>query len=196
LASLQLHESVLNNMLDQLQLAGRTFSLPDLMSHLAERVSWPAVPHQPEFPPDVTIAFAPIDPVRVRCQDGAVHVTLSIAELRQGSRHWHDFLVSATYEPSVEHLRMRLVRQGTIELGGDTYRGQPEVVLRGIFSKLLARDRMIELVPPIIAEHPRLADLCITQCVMEDGWVGLALGPDRSQVHSSVAEKPSTEERR
>ncbi len=195
-ASLQLHESALNNMLDQLQLAGRSFTLPELIHHLGQRISWPAVPQQTDSPPDVTIAFAPTDPVRIRCQDGVVHVTLAVAELRQGQKRWHDFVVNATYAPMVDQLHLRLVRQGAIEIGGDTYKGQPEVVLRGIFSKVLVRERVVELVPNMIAEHPRLADLCITQCVIEDGWVGVAIGPDRALVHSSVATRPTTEDRR
>ena len=194
-ASLQLHESALNNMLDQLQLAGRSFSLPELIHHLGERVSWPMVPQQTDSPQDVTITFAQTDPVRLRCQDGVVHITLAIAGLRQGGRQWHDFLVHAAYAPMIDQMHLRLVRQGAIELGGDTYKGQPEVALRGIFSKVLARDRVVNLVPPMIADHPKLADMCITQCVIEDGWVGVAVGPDRALDHSSVADQPTTDRR-
>ena len=105
------------------------------------------------------------------------------------------FSCPRTHVPVVDQLHLQLVRQGSIELGGETYKGQPEVALRGIFSKVLARDRMINLVPDIIAEHPKLEDLCITQCAIEDGWVGVAIGPDRALVHSSVAERPTAERR-
>ena len=65
-------------------------------------------------------------------------------------------------------------------MGGTAYKGQPEVKLRAIFAKVMPRDRKLDLVPALVAENPHLADLCLTQCVIDDGWIGIALGPDRT----------------
>lgn len=60
------------------------------------------------------------------------------------------------------------------------WRGKPEVVLRGIFSKVLSSaNRPWSLVDAKLAADPRLQDLHINQFVVEDGWIGLAYGPQR-----------------
>ncbi|HZZ29963.1 MAG TPA: hypothetical protein VFE46_18350 [Pirellulales bacterium] len=196
LASAQMHESALNNILDQLQLAGRTFTLPELYRHVAERLSWDQTEPPGDLSADVHITFAAKDPVRVRCQNGLVQLTLAVEELEQKARRWNDFAVTINYEPQIEDLHVRLVRQGAIELGGDNYKGQPEVALRGAFSKLFPRERSFELVPEMIADSPRLAGLSITQCVVEDGWIGLALGPERDESPpASAMQNPATAQR-
>ena len=98
LASMQVHESALNNALDRLELAGESFTLQDLFLHLAKRTGKPiSVPS--DLPDDVSITFARHDPVHVRCQDGVIRVTLAVANLHQRGRSWHDFAISAMYAP-------------------------------------------------------------------------------------------------
>ncbi len=185
LASMQVHESALNNVLDQLELAGNSFTLPDLFMHLAKRTSKPiTVPS--DLPDDVSITFANRDPVHVRCQDGAIRVTLAVETLRQGSRTWRDFSISATYAPEIDHLHARLVRSGPIELGGENYKGRAELALRTIFSKVLPRDRKLDLVPSLITDNPRLSGLSLTQCVIDDGWIGIAIGQDRTAMREKA----------
>ena len=163
----------MDNLLDRLDLSGRTFSLPELFQHVTERVSqsWdlPA-----NLPGDAFVTFAQNDPIRVRCEDGVVRLTMVINELRRGSRQWRDFEVSANYQPQIEGLHVRLVRTGVIELGGDE-RGQTDLLLRGIFAKLLRPNGKIELVPALVADQPQLADLAITQCVIADGWIAVSM---------------------
>ena len=67
LASMQLHESVLNNALDRLDLAGRTFTLPELHRHLNEKLSRTDARLPDDLPEGVEIAFAKSEPLRIRC---------------------------------------------------------------------------------------------------------------------------------
>jgi hypothetical protein len=192
-ASAQVHESALNNILDQLQLAGRTFTLPELFRHVAEQMSWTRAGAPADLSADVRVTFAANDPVRVRCQDGTVQLTLAVAELQERGHQWSNFLVTANYEPQIEDLHVRLVRQGPIELGGDGAKGQPELALRGIFSKLFPRERSFELIPAAIADNRNLSDLCISQCVVEDGWLALSLGPQRDNSDRSAMGRSTME---
>jgi len=191
IASVQVHESALNNILDQLQLAGRSFTLPELYRHVAEELSWDQTDAPADLPTDVRVTFAAKDPVRVRCQAGVVQLTLAIDELEQKGRRWNDFLVTANYQPQIEDLHVRLLRQGAIELGGDNYKGQPELALRGAFSKLFPRERSFELIPAWIADNRNLADLCISQCVVEDGWLAFSLGPQHDNNAQSAMRLPA-----
>src|SRR5262249_12916277 len=88
---------------------------------------------------------------------------------------------SVAYEPQIEGLQVRLVRSGPIELEGAN-NPQADMALRELFGKLLPADRKLSLIPPLVAQHPQLSDASVTQCVIEDGWIGLAIGPNRNMV--------------
>ena len=180
--SLQIHQTAINNALDRLDLNGRTLSAPEIYRWVAEKLG-KADPSLPEdLPEDAQITFAASDALRVRCDEDRVELTISLAELSQGKRHWRNFSAQAYFRPEVDGLQVRLVRDTAIYLGGETLRGKPQVVLRGIFSKLMPRDRVWELLPSQWQSDPRLRGLELTQFTVVDGWVGLAVGPPRDPV--------------
>jgi hypothetical protein len=78
-------------------------------------------------------------------------------------------------------------RDGTVELTGERYEGRTEFGLRGILSKIFPKDRPLNLTPAEIAASPRLAGLAITQCVADDGWVGVAIGRARRPAGSKLS---------
>ena len=84
LASFQVHESVLNNMIERLALDGRTFTLPQLSRHIARCFGRPGPADDNPDHEDVSITFAPKDAVRVRCAEGRVEVSAVDRQARQG----------------------------------------------------------------------------------------------------------------
>ena len=137
LASMQINESAVNNLLDHLDLAGRTFTLPELHRHLNEKLSQTGKPLSQDLPEGVEVTFAKTEPLRIQCSQGRVELVLNITEIRQGKRRWHDFEVRAGYRPETHGLSADFQRDGSIELGG-LYKRKTEVALRGIFSKVLS----------------------------------------------------------
>ena len=118
LASFQIHESVLNNAIGQLDLDGRTFTLPQLSRHIADCLSRPtAIDDNPDHE-DVSITFAPRDAVRVCCAEGRMEVTVSIARLAKGEHFWKHFQVRAFYRPQCNGPVAELARDGVIQLLG------------------------------------------------------------------------------
>ena len=188
LVSTQIHESTLNNLLDHLDLAGRTFTLIDLRKWLADKLGREFGEGTEELPEGVHVTFARQDPIRVRCDDNHLELILNIAEIRDARRRWHDFEVRASYRPIAHDLTAQLERDGTIELGGQ-YKGKPEVALRGIFSKVLSRERKLNLLPDTIGKDQRLAGLEVTQLVVEDGWIATAIGPVRTAARANDTAK-------
>ncbi len=177
LASVQLHESAINNALERLDLDGRTFTLPELSQHVAGRLNnegWLQLDPDHE---EVSITFASANAVGVRCEDGRICLTLRIDRLRHERRVWRDFEVQAFYGPKTQGLSAELVRDGVIQLSGDRLPLGSQIALRGIFVRIFARRRPWDLVPAPIAENPKLAGLEVTQFAIDDGWIGLALGP-------------------
>ena len=174
-----MHESAVNNFLENLDLSGRTFDLPGLHKWIAEKMGHADATPPDDLPTNVSLQFAD-DAVRVHFENGRVTLHLAIAELKQGKSHWKDFQVQAHYVPEMNGPKINLIRDGVIELTGEQIKGRPVVGLRGIFSKVLSAQRQLPVVPKAIAEDPRLADLKATQCLFEDGWMAWALCAPRA----------------
>ncbi len=179
LASVQIHASAINNLLEHLELGGRTFTLPELHKWLTDKLGRGDAKAPSDLPDDVQVNFAQYNPVRVRFENNRMELILNITEIHQGKHRWREFEVRAAYRPVMNGLATALERDGVIELGG-LYQGKPELALRGIFSKVLSRERKIELIPAQVVADPRLAGLEVTQVAIEDGWIALAIGPGRA----------------
>jgi hypothetical protein len=176
LTSLQIHESVINNGIQRLQLDGRTFSVPELSRYVASRLNCPAPwPTNPDND-DVKITFAEHNSVVVRCQDGQVVLMLSIAKLSKSPRAWRNFQIIANYRPVAHGRSAQLVREGVIQLIAVKSMGY-QFALRGIFAHALSKKTPFNLIPEKIVNQPKLQDAAITQFVVNDGWIGLSLGP-------------------
>lgn len=189
LASFQIHQSAINNLLERLELDGKTFTLAELRKRVAARMARPEMLRADPQNDDVRITFAKKDAVRVDCRDGRIALTLSVTKLKSGTRRWKDFQVRVHYRPEVHGLSTELVRDGVIELIGRRVRLGSQVALRGIFSKTFSKKRSRQLIPERIVNDPKMADLAITQAVIEDGWIGVALGPNRGGSQPRLARK-------
>jgi hypothetical protein len=133
-----------------------------------------------DLPENVYVTFADDDPVRVDCQDGRVRLTISLKELTQEgtNNRWRDFTVRGYYAPVADQLDANLEREGIIELIGREHLAIGDrVALSAIFGKVLSRNRKLNLVNKQIARAPELHDQQVTQFVIHDGWIGVALGP-------------------
>jgi len=180
--SVQIHETAMNNILDQLNLHGRRVELVALYKEMSARFNPTRKIEVPEdLPENVYVTFAEEDPIRVDCQDGHVRLTIHLKELMQeGTRNrWTNFTVHAYYAPSADQLDANLYRDGIIELIGDN-RPLPlgqRTALTAIFARVLSRNRKLHVINEQIAQAPQLRDQQVTQFVIHDGWIGVALGP-------------------
>lgn len=177
LASFHVHQSAVNNFIEQLALGGKTFTVPELRAYLARRLEMPELDSGSTARNDVLITFAERDPLRVTCQDGRITLDLAIARLSKSPRAWNDFQVRVHYRPRVEGLSAELALDGVVELPGRRVQGRDQFALRGIFCKLFPKNKTQQLVPDRLREDSKLSDLAVTQMTIEDGWLALAVGP-------------------
>jgi hypothetical protein len=190
LLSVQIHESALNNVLSHLKLEGRRIDLITLYKEMTRRFSDKEVPVPEDIPDDVFVTFADNDPVRIDCQNGRVRLTIQLKSLEQaGEIRWNDLSVIAHYKPDSDQRDANLVRDGIFELPKTT-RTRDRVALSAIFGKVLNRNRKLKLINERIAKSPQLADQQVTQFVIHDGWIGVALGPKTEQ-RQVRAERPT-----
>jgi hypothetical protein len=196
--SVQIHETAMNNVLEELGFEGRRIELAELYKEMVARFGSTRKIEVPEdLPERVFVTFADEDPVRVDCQDGRVKLTIRLRELMQeGTRNrWTNFTVVAYYTPSADQLDANLRRESIIELIGDR---QPlalgqRLALSGIFNKVLSRNRELHVINKQIAESPQLRDQQVTQFVIHDGWIGVALGPKAPGREAAMQPRPPLE---
>ena len=91
---------------------------------------------------------------------------------------WKTFEVRATYVPTTDQRDANLVRDGIIELGGERRGLGNQVALRGIFAKVLSKNRPLKLITHSLAKQPQLADLEVNQFAINHGWMGIAMAPN------------------
>jgi hypothetical protein len=187
--SFQIHESAINNVFEQVGLNGATLTLPQLRARIASRLKCNDLLRADTENDDVTIAFAPRDAVRVACHDGQIILTLAVARLAKPPHVWEDFQVRVFLRPRVQGRTVDLVREEVIHLLGSRLSMRSQIALRGVFGKTFSKERPIAMIPDRIVNEPRLQDLVFTQWVIEDGWIGAALGPGRVARKSSAPDQ-------
>ena len=179
LLSVQVHETALNNALDHLNLAGRKIELHELFQEMTTRFGDQKVPVPEDLPEGVFVTFTDQEPVRIDFQDGRLRIQIHLRELSITSNHktFKNLIVTGYYKPHPDQLDANLERDGIIELGGNRLAVGERIMLAGIFEKVLSRNRKLNLVNERISKSPELKDQQVTQFVIHDGWIGVALGP-------------------
>ncbi|MFT5522397.1 MAG: hypothetical protein ACI9G1_000048 [Pirellulaceae bacterium] len=185
LLSAQIHQSSMNNMLQNLELDGQRLGIVELFEKIGNMFPRTPMSTREEMPENVTVEFAKYDAVRVQCDDGMITLTLKIQELQSGQKVWEKFIVRAHYRPDSNTLDAKLTREGYIELQGKRLRLVDQAALRGIFGRVFDKQRKIPLISDQIAKNPKMQDSELTQCVMQDGWIGIAVGPKRPAIIGS-----------
>jgi hypothetical protein len=190
--SVQIHETALNNVLEHLKLNGTRIELRELFQEMTARFSRQPVQVPDDLPEGVYVTFADEDPVQLDFQDGRVRLTIRMKELSQeGTKNrWRDFTVRGYYAPVADQLDANLEREGVIELIGDRLRFGDQIALRGIFSAVLSRNRKLNLINKQLALAPELNDQQVTQFVIHDGWIGVALGPKSPGRTAAMSPRP------
>ena len=114
--STQLHQSAINNILQQLDLSGQRIELEELIDRLNSRLGVTRKDIYAELPEGVTVRLADGQPMSVDFDDDRVVVSIRIEELGTPRRTYRNFVVRAKYTANVDDLNLNLTRDGGIEL--------------------------------------------------------------------------------
>jgi hypothetical protein len=176
LFSMQLHESAVNNLVDQLGWAGKRVNLLELYQQTAALLGFGQWTPPDDFPDDVMVQFADQQPVKVTLRDGSLALRLALVELSQGRRRWNDFTVRVHYRPANPEEHADLVRDRYVGLAGRRLSFRDQIALRGVFSKVFSLAKPVRFITERLESDERLEGLGITQMVIHDGWLGVAVG--------------------
>ncbi|MGC3969665.1 MAG: hypothetical protein QM775_20740 [Pirellulales bacterium] len=180
-ASVQVHQSAINNVLERLGFQGRHFTAAELYSFAVKELYVPDVVDPAHIPDDISITFAKTDPITIHCANGHVELRLAIEELRRGTKSWRDFTVRTEFKTQIVDGATCFVRDGLIHLSGNRLSTTSQIALRTVFAKVFADDMCLPLWPEKMRTDKRFADLDIAQVDIRDGWIGMAVGPRRVQ---------------
>lgn len=186
LLSAQIHESAINNFITRLKLGGKLVSERQLYESLSGMLGLPPELVPAELHDNVLLYLNEQDPIRVRFQDGRIAIELKVDELRAEGETFRDFMVRVYYCPDPASPNGDLMRDGTVQLIGRGLRAKGQIALRGMFSKTFNKDRRLAIMPEKLSSDPRMAGIKITQWVVADGWIGIAVSDVRPG-HSPVA---------
>ena len=179
--SMQVHQSALNNTLARLLPGDERVRLDQLAARLAETFGRDSM--GVEWPSDVTVRFAKTRPVTVEIDDDRMWLTLRIAELtRQDGGTLTRFIVRAPYRPVADGGGAAMVRDGHLRISGPGMSMRQRLPIRGVFNVVLSEDHRLPLVPPALTDRDGFAGLAVSQLVLRDGWIGLAIAPNEDAV--------------
>jgi hypothetical protein len=188
LLSMQIHESMLNNTIDQIGLTGRRWTLAELAEQMASAFQQPSWELPEDVPGDITIVFNPHRPATIELADGRLKLSLHIAELHQPERlHIENFTVVSHYVPLADGLRAELMRDGVVEIESRATRDRFR--LRVIFASIFVANPQIPLVSEQWLQDERAQGLAVSQLEIRDGWLSVAISPSDSEQASQVAER-------
>lgn len=186
----QVHESAVNNFLEQLGWEGRRANVHELYRQIAELFSLPPRELPEDLPDDVFIRFAGQTPLRVTFQEGRVSFQLALAELSQGTNSWKNFSVRVHYRHDPAQPGTDLVRDQYVELLGQRLHLRDQIALRGVFSRVFSQNKPIQLVSGELRTDSRLDGLEIDQLAIEHGWLSLSLGEVPEQPRTARGSTP------
>jgi hypothetical protein len=176
LASVQVHESALTNAAASLSLDGKRLTAVELQELVRAKLARTNQPPATVVEGETVFDFAPEDAVQFRVANEKLELILSLREVEYDGDAVRNFRVHAFYVPAINGLEAEFVRDGALGIEGRVGSGDRARV-HNIFNKVLSEDRKLPIVRLNDPQDVRLAGLMITQLVLEDGWIGLALGP-------------------
>ncbi len=174
--SIQIHESSVNNAIEQIAFGDEPCTLLELSDRIASALQQQPWKLTEDIPDDVAIRFAKKRPMTIEFQDGKVLFTLRIDQLQQGDRlNLKRFSIIASYVPVVDGMWVSLQLDGPISVDGERIGVRERLPLRTIFSRVFASHRNIDLIPAEFVNNPRAAGLAISQMACHDGWLAVAV---------------------
>ena len=172
--SLQLHQSLLNNAIERIEIESETFTPESLLQHLSEVIGFNSQNTQSDTKHEAKFVFANYDAIRVDFVDGKIRIELNLKSLRVGKgKTWRNITISSTYVPSVFGSQIQLTQEGMIGVKGKKFRIGDQIAVRAIFNVVLPDSYQFETIPQQLTSRLNGYALSISNLNIADGWVGV-----------------------
>ena len=174
-ADLKIHESAVNTALSRLELGGKTFTAPELLAYLAERIQRPEMAERSVEDAGLVFGLSQKDPVAISFFENRIQIRLAFDFIELGDRSWENIETTITYQPSFDaEGNAYLKRDGLISLDGP--QGiRAQIPLRLIFGKMFPSHGTFPLKPKLFQSDERFAGLSIGLCRITEGWFAVSV---------------------
>jgi len=183
--SLQLHESLINNTIERIEIESETFTPESLIQHLSEVIGFDPANAQTDKKHKAEFEFANFDAIRVDFVEGKVRIEFNLKSLRVGKgKTWRNITISSTYVPTVNGSQILLTQEGMLGVKGKKFRLGDQIAVRAIFKVVLPGSLQFDAVPKQLAGRLNGYGLVISNLNIADGWVGVTF--DEVPIHYSA----------
>lgn len=172
--SLQFHQSLLNNLIERIEIESQSFTPASLLQHLSEVIGFKPENTPSDSKHEAKFVFANYDAIRVDFVEGKVRIELNLKSLRVGKgKTWRNITVSSTYVPQVSGSQIQLAQEGMIGVKGKKFRIGDQIAVRAIFKLVLPGSYQFDTIPSQLTARLNGYALVIDSLNIADGWVGL-----------------------
>ena len=178
---IQIHESAINNVLEQLDIDGRRCTLPELMSHVATSLGNEDYTVPDDVPSDVIVELAERESVRIRFHNGKASILMHIRELSSRRLKFKNFAILVTYTAKHEKIDAQLARTGIIQIAGRGLKLGDRIALQAVFNKVFSKARPVAIFKTDMVNNENLADCDVEHFTIGDGWLSLSLIDDKDK---------------
>jgi hypothetical protein len=171
----QVHQSLLNNMIQRIDISAGSFTPDTLMTHLADVIGFNPNATQTDDKHDASFVFAKHDPIRIDLQEGKVRIELNLKSLKVGKKGktWRNITIASTYTPEVIGSQIHLAQFSPIEVKGRRFRLGDQIAVRAIFTVVLPKEYTFQTIPAQLQQNLNGYTLAIEQLNIADGWAGV-----------------------
>ncbi|MEO1529596.1 MAG: hypothetical protein AAFX06_29595 [Planctomycetota bacterium] len=188
LLSVQVHQSAMNNTLEQLFVQSTPQPIETLMQECFDLLGiQQGLPE--DMPQGVKIQFAKHRPVTVEIEEDRVWMTIRVIRLeKENGITLRNFIVRASYKPEYDGLHAYLKRDGHLSISGPRMSMRQRLPVRAIFNKVLSPSQQVSLTNPEMLSERLPSETVISQIELRDGWIGLAFSAAAQE--AAVARRP------
>ena len=171
----QLHQSLLNNMIERIDISAGSFTPDTLMAHLADVIGFNPNAAPTDDKHDASFVFAKYDPIRIDLQEGKVRIELNLKSLKVGKKGktWRNITIASSYTPHTIGSQIHLAQHSPIEVKGRRFRLGDQIAVRAIFTVVLPKEYTFQTIPAQLQQNLNGFSLAIEQLNIADGWAGV-----------------------
>ena len=180
LFGMQLHQSLLNNMIARLGLNGETFTSQELAEHLQDVIGLSTKTQVDGEQQDAEFKFAALDPIRIDFNDNRVNIVINLDSLKIGksARKIRRLAITAAYAIESDGMKIRLLQDKTgtrVTSRGKQLRLGNRAVISTVMKMLFEPSYSINALPEQFRDRPQAQSLVISRLVVHDGWLGVEM---------------------
>ena len=177
---LQLHQSLLNNVIARLGLNGETFTGQELANHMQNVLGVSTKTQVDGDQQEALFKFASLDPVRLNFDENRVEIIINLDSLKIGKSKnpIRRLSITASYAIQAEGMNVRLIQDETgtrVTSRGKRLRLGDRAVISTVMKMLFEPSYSINVLPKQFRSRPKAQSLVISRLVVHDGWLGVQM---------------------